>query len=63
MALLGLDKIEALQQHENGDIYKMAYCIVDNYFSNEVSNSICLHIGVVMLELLFNCLICFDVCC
>lgn len=31
----GLDKIEALQQHENGDIYKMAYCIVDNYFSNE----------------------------
>ncbi|XP_065888002.1 importin subunit alpha-4-like [Dysidea avara] len=31
----GLDKIESLQQHENGDIYKMAYCIIDNYFSNE----------------------------
>lgn len=29
----GLDKIELLQQHENEDIYKIAYEIVDNYFA------------------------------
>ena len=29
---LGLDKIELLQSHENEEIYKMAYEIVDSYF-------------------------------
>ena len=28
----GLDKIERLQDHENEEIYKLAYEIVDNYF-------------------------------
>ena len=28
----GLDKIEKLQEHENEDIYKLAYEIVDSYF-------------------------------
>lgn len=28
----GLDKIERLQEHENEDIYKLAYDIVDSYF-------------------------------
>ena len=33
----GLDKMEKLQQHKNEDIYKLAYTIIDNYFSTDVS--------------------------
>ena len=29
----GVDKIERLQQHENNDIYKKSYNIMDKYFS------------------------------
>ena len=33
----GLDKIEKLQRHSNEDIYRLAYTIIDKYFTTEVS--------------------------
>lgn len=31
----GLEKIEQLQNHENEDIYKLAYEIIDQFFSTD----------------------------
>lgn len=31
----GLEKIEQLQNHENEDIYKLAYEIIDQFFSSD----------------------------
>lgn len=35
----GLDKIESLQNHENVEIYKLAYDIIEQYFSEEADDS------------------------
>lgn len=32
----GMQKIEELQNHENVDIYKLAYDIIEQFFSDEV---------------------------
>lgn len=33
--IVGLEKIEQLQNHENEDIYKLAYEIIDQFFSSD----------------------------
>ena len=50
----GLDKVESLQQHENEDIYKLAYEIIDTYFSGDVS--------IVGAEKRLSVLMCFIEC-
>lgn len=41
----GLDKIEQLQNHENLDVYKLAYDIIEQYFSEEVDDTLGPQVG------------------
>lgn len=55
----GLEKIEQLQNHENEDIYKLAYEIIDQFFSSDDVSS-CTHVfdmmHAVTHSILFSCL-------
>ena len=51
----GLDKIESLQNHENVEIYKLAYEIIEQYFSDEVNKEVFLYrTGTSMCNLVQN---------
>ena len=43
----GVERIEALQQHENIEIYKMAYNMIDRFFQADVSKGIFVNACVV----------------
>lgn len=34
ISIVGLDKLEYLQSHNNQEVYKKAYTIIDKYFSH-----------------------------
>jgi importin subunit alpha-4/3 len=50
----GLDKIEELQNHPNEEIYKLAFDIIDNYFSEEDNDGLTSNISVNQSQYTFD---------
>jgi hypothetical protein len=50
----GLDKIEWLQNHENLEIYKIAFEIIENFFSDEVSFTNSNYLPTIISNLIFS---------
>lgn len=52
----GLDQIEALQEHHNIDIYRLAYGIIERYFGEGVSqNYVIFSLGVLPASIPIEC--------
>lgn len=47
----GMTKIEDLQNHENIDIYKLAYDIIEQFFSDDVSEIAIIILFLKLLQL------------
>ena len=54
----GLTKIEKLQENENEEVYKLAYHMVEKFFSDEDDVSLILYL-IVFLEIYFYCMLIF----
>lgn len=46
----GLAKIERLQSHENVEIYKLAYEIIEKYFTEVSDRIICIYMHLYLLQ-------------